>query len=188
MAAMAAMAVAAVAIDATAAGTDSALPTSLAGVSIGEQWQSVEARNQVTSLDHLAVPWDHHARACGYRSALLARDKGELLIEVQDFVVTQLSYSTPIEAGSDVRALADEVIRSFGNPVFAEMRDALGRPTIGADVNTIVLGYDSPNPVRFTLSGAATWRYNVTVDHEDTRLHQNTMLRCARERERRGGG
>ena len=161
------------------------LPNGFGGITVGMPWTDIEGRFSYESRDTPATAWDNHVRACGYRSVRIPADSGELLVEAVDFTVTSVSFVSPIKPGSDLLAVADLVLRNYGQPRRATQRSAVGRVTLDpAAVQYITLEYGDPQPVVFSVSGAELWNYQVQVRFEHERWHLNRMLRCARDRER----
>ncbi|MCA8967296.1 MAG: hypothetical protein KDC48_20615 [Planctomycetes bacterium] len=161
------------------------LPTGFGGITIGMPWGEVEARFPFEPRDQPVTAWDGFVRECGYRSVRIPAENGELLVEADDFTVTSVSYVSPIQPGSDLLAVADLVLRSYGQPDRATQRDALGQVTLDrAAVQYVTLEYGDPQPVVFTVAGGALWQYQVQVRSGQERWHMNRMLRCARDRER----
>jgi len=167
----------------TLASTGAELPAGFGGIRVGDAWLDLRDQFKFRNMVALTTPWDRQVNECGYRSVLLATENGELLVTVNDFVVTDVSYVTPIKPGSDLLQVADVVMENYGQPDRASMRDAVGKVTIDRDrVNYITLSYSDPRPVRFMLSGAELWRYQITVDFPHRRWHENKTARCAREK------
>ena len=162
------------------------LPAGFGGINVGDSWLDVQGRRDYESLADLSSPWGRHVQECGYYSVRLPADKGQLLITVHDFVVTDLSYVTPINEGSDLLAVADLVMNTYGQPDSAAMRNAVGTVSIDKDdVNYITLDYSKgARPVQFNISGRALWRYQIKVRYEHYRWHENRTYRCAREKEK----
>lgn len=161
------------------------LPAGFAGIKVGDPLDDVAAQYELKNLDGLATPWDTYVHECGFRNASLAAENGELLITFNDFVVTELSYITPIKPDTDLLAVADLVMQNYGQPDRASMRSIFGKVTIDKDeVNFITLSYRSPRRVEFTISGRKLWQYRITVRFEQDRWHENNTLRCAREKEK----
>ena len=101
---------------------------------------------------------------CGYRSVLATIGNGQLMVTVNDFVITDVSYTTAIEAGSDLFAVADLVIQNYGQPSAAIMRDLFGQVTIDKErVNFITLEYDRRDQIVFYISGRELWQYQIRV-------------------------
>ena len=160
-------------------------PAGFGGITIGDKFEDVSAKFPLQNLDGLATPWDTYLYECGYRTARLDAEKGELLITFNDFVVTQLSYITPIKPDTDLLAVADLVMQNYGQPDLASMRSLFGTVTIDKDdVNFITLTYRRPRKVEFTISGEDIWEYRITVTFERSRWHENKTLRCARDLEK----
>jgi hypothetical protein len=170
---------------ALAAAQPTELPSGFGGVTVGDTFEQVSARFNLENLDGLATPWDAYLRECGYRTTRVDAEKGELLVTFNDFVVTRLSYITPIKPGTDLLAVADLVMQTYGQPDRASMRSIFGKVTIDKDeVNFITLSYRSPRNVDFTISGRELWEYRITVNFERERWHENNTMRCAREKEK----
>lgn len=160
-------------------------PAGFGGITIGDSFEDVSAKFPLQNLDGLATPWDTYLYDCGYRTARLDAEKGELLITFNDFIVTQLSYITPIKPDTDLLAVADLVMQNYGQPDLASMRSLFGTVTIDKDdVNFITLTYTKPRKVEFTISGEDIWEYRITVSFERSRWHENSTTRCAREKEK----
>ena len=158
------------------------LPVGFGGVNVGMAWSDVEAGFRYESRDFPATVWDEHVRSCGYRSVRIAADNGELLVEAEDFTVTSVSYVSPIAPGSDLLAVADLVLASYGQPERATQRDILGNVTLDrAAAQFITLEYSDPQPVLFSIAGANLWQYQVQVRYQHERWHLNRMMRCARD-------
>ncbi len=158
------------------------LPRGFAGIAVGAQWADIESQFDFQDLAPPTTPWDEHVAQCGYRSVLLDTDNGELLLTVNDFVVTDISYTTPIKPDSDLLAVADLVMQSYGQPDSASMRSVTGDVTIDKDkVNFITLAYNRANGVVFAISGRELWQYQISVRLERYRWHENKTLRCARQ-------
>ncbi|MEM7408519.1 MAG: hypothetical protein AAF458_24755 [Pseudomonadota bacterium] len=161
----------------------SLLPTGFGTVNIGAAWDEVSAGFDFRDLSDASTLLERLNQECGYKTALVNSDDGDLLITVNDFIVTDLSYATPLEPNSDLMAVADLVMQTYGQPKSATMRDAIGKATLDrARVSHIELRYDAKNPVTFYISGAAVWQYQINVQYAQKRWHQNKNTRCARQR------
>lgn len=161
----------------------SALPTGFGLVNIGAPWQEVESKNQYQDLSDASTLLERLSQECGYKTALVSTDDGELLVTVNDFVVTDLDFATPLEPGSDVMSVADLIMQTYGQPKAATMRDGFGKATLDSSrVSHIELKYDAKNPVTFYVSGTATWQYQISVHYSQRQWHQNKNLRCARKK------
>jgi len=159
----------------------SALPTGFGLVNIGAQWQEVEGQTQYDDLSDASTLLERLSQECGYKSARLNTDDGELLVTVNDFIVTNLNFATPLEPNSDLMAVADLVMQTYGQPKAAVMRDAFGKAVLDRSrVSHIELRYDAKNPVTFYVSGAAVWQYHISIQFSQRRWHQNKNSRCAR--------
>lgn len=161
------------------------LPAGFAGIKVGDPFEEVAGQYPLQNLNGLATPWDTYVHECGFRTASLDAENGELLVTFNDFVVTELSYITPIKPDTDLLAVADLVMQNYGQPDRASMRSLFGKVTIDKDeVNFITLSYRAPRRVEFTISGRELWQYRITVRFEQDRWHENNTLRCAREKEK----
>ena len=64
------------------------------------------------------------------------------------------------------------------------MRDLFGQVTIDKDrVNFITLEYDRRDQIVFYISGRELWQYQIRVQLERYRWHENKTLRCARAKD-----
>jgi hypothetical protein len=161
------------------------LPTGFGGINVGDKWEDVADNFELQDLDSLATPWDTYVQECGYRNALLEAENGKLIITFEDFVVTDLSYITPIKPETNLLTVADLVMQNYGQPDRASMRNIFGRVTIDKDqVNFITLTYGSPRTVEFNISGRDLWEYRIAARYPRKRWHENNTLRCARAREK----
>ena len=161
------------------------LPSGFGGISVGAAWTDIENAYEFRRLDSSSTPLDRFAAECGFRSLALDAQEGELLVTVNDFVVTDIGYITPIQPDSDLVAVADLVMRNYGQPDRASMRNLLGQVTIDRDqVNFVTLEYRQKKAVEFTLTGRDQWEYRIRVRYEHHRWHENRTMRCAREREK----
>ena len=163
----------------------SELPSGFGGISVGADWGDIESDFEFRRLDSSSTPLDRFAAQCGFRSLALDAQKGELLVTVNDFVVTDVAYITPIQPESDLVAVADLVMKNYGQPDRASMRNLLGQVTIDRDeVNFVTLEYRAKKAVEFTLTGREQWEYRIRVRYEHHRWHENRTMRCARELEK----
>ena len=166
------------------AGASTTLPKGFAGIEIGALWDQVADLHDFQNLATTTTEWGAYVAECGYRSVLTSFDQGQLMITVNDSIVTDVSYITSVEPASDLFALADLVIQSYGQPDSAIMRDLFGQVTIDEDrVNFITLQYRRRNDVTFYISGRELWQYQIRVQLERYRWHENKTLRCAREKD-----
>ena len=137
----------------TAAAT-TPLPKGFAGIEVGHSWGEVKG---LYPFEDLATPtsiWGKFVAQCGYRTMLANLEKGQLMVTVNDHVVTDVSYTTAIEPHADLFEVADLVIESYGQPSAAVMRDLFGQVTIDKDrVNFITLEYDRRDQIVFYISG-----------------------------------
>jgi hypothetical protein len=134
----------------------------------------------------LACPGKRSPRSSKSRgwTAIIAVEQGKLLLTANDNIVTEVTFITDIKPGSDLTAAADLVIKNYGQPDRASMRDVAGQVTLDrAAVNYVNLVYGRKRRVEFSLSGRELWKYQVSVQFEHYRWHQNKTLRCAREKE-----
>ena len=163
----------------------SELPSGFGGITVGMPWEEVASAYQSKLLDSSSSALDRFSLECGYRTALVKVENGELLVIANDGVVTNITYITPIQPGSDLMAAADLVMNNYGQPDVASMRDLAGRVTLDrARVNYVTLVYGRKRRVEFKLSGRELWHYEVSIRFEHYRWHENKGLRCAREKER----
>ncbi|MDX1514222.1 MAG: hypothetical protein R3174_10820 [Gammaproteobacteria bacterium] len=172
-------------VPALSAAQPNELPEGFGGIAVGDRYEDVAAKYELQNLDGLATSWDTFLQDCGYRNVRLDAEKGELLLTFNDFVVTRLSYITPIKPDTDLLAVADLVMQSYGQPDIASMRSIFGKVTIDKDeVNFITLTYRTPRRVEFTISGRELWEYRITVYSDKHRWHENATTRCARDKEK----
>ena len=161
------------------------LPTGFGPLALGTPWSDVEAATSYTELTRATSDWERFVYECGYRSAALSVDNGRLLVTAQDATVTALSYVTPIEPDSNVMKVAELVMKSYGQPKRATLRDELGTITIDQQrVAYVLLEYTGPVQASFAVSGDPLWEYRISIRHRDARRLENRTLRCAREREK----
>ena len=161
------------------------LPTGFGGIDIGDSWQQVSADLSYEIIDSLATPWDVFLNQCGYLSIRVSAEKAELLVTVNDFVVTEVSFATSIRPGSDLMQAARLVERNYGPAERREMRTLFGQETDNpADANFITLFYRSPHPVDISISGRALWKYQITARSPKADWYANKSLLCAREKEK----
>lgn len=161
------------------------LPRGFGDISVGDPWSGIESRHEFRALSDVSSAWDQYVHDCGYREVVLEAENGRLMVTVNDFVVTELTFVTAIRPGSDLLAAADEVMQTYGQPDSASMRDLVGAVTIDRDrVNYVTLHYSEPREVRVSLSGEDLWQYQVSVRLAQHRWHENKTLQCARARER----
>jgi len=167
------------------AGAAAELPTGFGGIEIGDAWTSAESLHPFREVADASSRWDRYIRECGYRAVVVDAGDGRLLVTVNDFVVTGLSYATPLEPGTDVMEVAQTVLDAYGQPDVAVMRDVYGSVTIDpGQVNYVTLEYEAPDAVRFSVSGRSLWSYQIQVEHEHRRWHENRTAQCARELDR----
>ncbi len=162
-----------------------ALPQGFGGINIGAPWLDVRDQQPGEEVSQITTRMDGFAQTCGYTVVRIDAGVGELLVTVHDFVITSLSFVSPLRQDSGVMEVADTVLKTYGQPASASMRDVLGQVTIDRDrVNFVTLSYHSPNPVEFTVSGRELWQYRISVDFQHSRWHQNKTYRCARQMEK----
>ncbi len=170
------------AVDAAA---QSPLPTGFGTLSLGAPWSTVEHLAGYTELTRPATGWDRLVHECGYRSGVIALDRGRLLVTTRDFRITSLGRVTPIEPGSDIVAVAQSVIEQYGPPARRTLRDALGATTEHAPSAAYVdLEYDGAAQARFTVSAAPLWEFRISITHNASRQFEERNTSCAHERER----
>jgi len=163
----------------------SALPTGFGPVSLGTPWPEVAALGGVTELTRPTSDWERLVNACGYHSAQVDVERGRLLVTAQNSRVTELSYVTPLQEGSNVMDVAKLVMQSYGQPRQATLRDEFGTITLDPSQATyVVLEYDASVKARFAVSGAPLWEYRISLEDAAARRLENLTLRCAREREK----
>ncbi len=164
------------------------LPRGFAGIEVGARWEEVAERFAARELEQPASPWDRKVSECGYRYLEVEAERGRILVTINGEVVTAVSYLTPIEPGSDILAAADLVMRTYGQPERATLRDINGQVTLDrARARFVTVEYRRPRPVEFTVSGAPLWEYRIQVEEPQHRWYENKTLRCARAREREAG-
>ncbi|MFT5448918.1 MAG: hypothetical protein ACI9DC_004104 [Gammaproteobacteria bacterium] len=162
-----------------------ALPTGFGPVALGMHWDDVQTNPNVIERTRLTSEWERLVYECGYRSAQLASGDARLLVTTEAFTVTSLSYVKAIEAGSNLMQVAQLVIKNYGQPRQATLRDALGTVTIDqAQANYVTLEYKGESRVNFVVSGAPLWEYRISVEAADPRRAQNRTIRCARTKEK----
>ena len=161
------------------------LPIGFGPIAVGQPWIEIEGKFPYQDMSDASTLPERLSQECGYKQVSMTTDKGYLLVTTNDFVVTELSLITPINPGSDLMAVADLVMQTYGQPKSAAMRTALGQATIDRQrVNYIELKYDSEHPVTFYVSGA-----NLGVSNESQfcsrplASEQNVPV-CARTREK----
>jgi len=161
------------------------LPHGFGGIALGANWNQLAERYTTRELDEITTPWDRYVRECGYHALEINADKGRILVTLNDSVVTEITYITSIKKDSDVTAVADLVMRNYGQPDSAAMRDLFGQVTIDRKrVNFVALQYRRPRTAQFTVSGAPLWEYRIQLRHRQFRWYENKTLRCARAKER----
>jgi hypothetical protein len=161
------------------------LPTGFGPIVVGQAWIDIEGTFPYQDLSDASTLPERLSQECGYKHVSMTTDKGQLLVTTNDFVITEVSFVTPLEEGSDLMAVADLVMQTYGQPRSASMRTALGQATIDRQrVSHIELAYESEHPVTFFVSGSTLWRYQINVRFARSRWHQNKTYRCAREREK----
>ena len=162
------------------------LPSGFGGVTVGMPWEQIAHQHPLHTLNTSGAAFDQYALACGYRTAVIKLAQAKLLLTANDNVVTEVTYITEIEAGTDLVAAADQIIGDYGQPSRVSMRDLSGRATLDRrDVNYVNLVYGGKRQVEFNLTGRELWKYQVGVRSEHYHWHQNKTLRCAREKEKR---
>ena len=126
------------------------LPTGFGAINVGAAWVDVEGLYAYTDLSDASTLLERLNQECGYKTVLIQTAEGELMVTINDFVVTDLSFATPLKAGSDLMAVADVVMQTYGQPKAATMRDTFGKATLNnQQVNHIELRYEAKDPVTF---------------------------------------
>jgi len=165
------------------------LPNGFGGIALGAKWDDLAESYPGRDLERVESPWDRYVRECGYRTLEINADKGRILVTLNDSIVTELIYITSIKQGSDVSAVADLVMRNYGQPESAAMRDLFGQVTIDRKrVNFVALEYRRSRMAEFTISAAPLWEYRIRLRHRQFRWHENKTLRCARAKEKAARG
>jgi hypothetical protein len=166
-----------------------ALPDQAAGIRIGDRIGPEDARLAGgTPLNVVASDFDRLLRSCGYQVVRLtapAVPAGvDLLVEIEDGTVTRLVHRQPLPAERSALEHAEALLATYGQPAGAALRDARGAVTIERNAAAfVILDYDSPSPVRFTVSGPPARTQTTTIAYEDRSWHQNKMIRCARAKD-----
>ncbi len=162
--------------------TAKALPTGFADINLLDPWDSVDNGRSLQDLNTISSDWERFVSECGYRSALHTSPKGKVLITANDFQVTSLSFSASIKPGSNLMAVANQVIAQYGQPKQATMRDSLGTVTIDPNqVQHVHLSYDATIHAEFSVSGAPLWEYRIMIRNKSEHQIENKTLRCARK-------
>lgn len=175
----------AVLLAATAAAQHKPLPSGFGGIDIETPWDAVSGNYRYESLGSRATAWEAFLDECGYRASRLEAQNGELLVAVNDFLVTELSFATPLEPGTDLREVASVVQRNYGEPERIHMRTRFGLETGDpSSAHFITLYYSNPRPVEFSISGDPLWSYQITARSDKARWHANRTLLCARKKEK----
>ncbi len=161
------------------------LPTGFVGIDIGDRWEEVSESLSYEVIDSLATPWDVYLNECGYSTLRVSAENADVLVTVNDFVVTEVSYATPIRPGSDLMKVARLVEKNYGPPQRRKMRTLFGQQTQDVtEANFITLAYAVPHPVTISISGRALWKYQITARSPKAEWHANKSLLCAREKEK----
>ena len=148
----------------------SEFPNGFGGINVGTKWEEIRGQFEFQRLDTESTTWDQYASQCGFQVLLLEAENGRILATLNDFVVTDVTYATPIEPNSDLLAIADLVMQNYGQPERASMRNVVGQVTIDrSDVNFITLEYRKPKLIRFTVSGREQWEYRINIRFEHSR-------------------
>ena len=163
-----------------------ALPAGFGSFALGMHWDDVQSNAEFVELTRINSEWERLVYDCGYRHAQISTDKGRLLVTLEDFTVTELSYVTAIQKGSNLMQVAQLIINNYGQPQQATMRDALGAVTIDQSIaNYITLEFGGDKQARFEVSGAPMWEYRISIEGSDLRGTQNRTIRCARKQQKR---
>ncbi len=166
----------------TVAATEKSLPAGFNGINLLDPWESVENGRSLEDLNTISSDWERYVSDCGYRTALLSTDKYRLLITANNFLVTALSFSAEIKPGSNLLTVANQIIKQYGQPKQATMRDALGIVTIDpGQTQHVLLSYKSTVHAEFSVSGAPLWEYRINIRDRSEQRIENKTLRCARE-------
>ena len=105
------------------------------------------------------------------------------MVTINDFIVTDLSFATPLQEGSNLMDVADVVMQTYGQPKAATMRDAFGKATLNnRRVNHVELRYEAKNPVTFFVSGAAEVLVLMPASVRVMNVDLVAPHRCARAR------
>ncbi len=164
------------------AATHKSLPVGFAGINLRDTWDSVENGRSLTDLNTIRSDWERYVSDCGYRSVLLETPDNRVLITGNNFQVTAMSFSARIKTDSNLMAVANQIIKQYGQPKQATLRDVLGTVTIDASrARYVQLSYDAAVSAEFSVSGAPLWEYRISIrDPEENRI-ENKTLRCARK-------
>ena len=73
------------------AGPAAELPRALASIEIGASWEAVEREHQPVLLDHRITALDRLTHDCGYRTARIRSDAGELMPQKTTFYYPKLA-------------------------------------------------------------------------------------------------
>lgn len=86
---------------------------------------------------------------------MTSTESGQLLLSLNDNVVTEHSNATALEPVTDLSETANIIIQAHGQPDAASLCDSLGSVTIVLSaVNYITLEYHDAVAVIFSFSGA----------------------------------
>jgi len=161
------------------------LPTGFVGIDIGNRWEEVSENLSYEIIDSLATPWDVYLNECGYSTLRVSAGNADVLVTVNDFVVTEVSYATPIRPGSDLMEVARLVEKNYGPPERRKLRTLFGQQTQDVtEANFITLAYATPHPVTISISGRVLWKYQITARSPKADWYANKSLLCAREKEK----
>lgn len=164
---------------------DKELPTGFVGIEIGDRWEELSGKLSYEIIDSLATPWEVYLNECGYSTLQVSAENAEVLVTVNDFVVTEVTYATTIRPGSDLMEVARLVEKNYGPPERRKMRTLFGQETEnGVEANFITLAYRTPHPVDISISGRALWKYQITARSPKADWYANKSLLCAREKEK----
>jgi|GEM_PF-3092926 len=174
---------------APAVGAQKPLPGGFEGINLNDPWDRVESGRDLQNLNTISSDWERWISECGYRSALLKTPKGRLLLSANNFQVTTMSFSAAIKPDSKLMAVANQIIKQYGQPKQATMRDVLGVVTIDpGQVQHVLLHYDAAVLADFSVSGAPLWEYRIVIHSKNEHRVENKTLRCARKLSRETGG
>ncbi len=160
----------------------SSLPVGFADINLRDTWDSVENGRSLKDLNTVSSDWERYVSDCGYRSVLLETGNNRVLITGNDFQVTAMSFSAGIKPDSNLMAVANQIIKQYGQPRQATLRDVLGTVTIDpSQVRHVLLSYDAAVSAEFSVSGAPLWEYRISIRDKDEKRIENKTLRCARK-------
>jgi len=164
------------------AASQNSLPSGFANINLRDPWDRVANGRVLKDLNTVNSDWERYVSECGYRSALLETKNGRVLVTANDFQVTAMSFSAGIKPGSNLMAVANQIIKQYGQPKQATLRDILGIVTIDPNrVQHVLLHYNGAVRADFAVSGAPLWEYRISIVDKNERRIENRMLRYARK-------